>query len=134
MSDNYTVQAFLIGCCAYFEHKQYQYTYKYIPIKHNHMSDQLNYVIKQGEVESDCLPETLQFIAENSQYFYTELEDIREELSDLGEIVYVSYEKSWSFVAVIEKSEFGRISKGKGTIVEGGKCSYDEILTSFESK
>ena len=96
------------------------------------MSDQLNYVIKQGEVESDCLPETLQFIAENSQYFHTALKDMRDELADMGEILYVSYEKNWSFAAVVERSELGRISSGKGAIVEGGKCSYDEILESLK--
>lgn len=97
------------------------------------MADHLNYTIKQGEVEADCLPETLQFISENSQYFHTALKEMRDELSDLGEIVYISYEKNWSFAAVVEKSELGRISSGRGAITEGGKCSYDEILTSLES-
>ena len=97
------------------------------------MHNQLNYVINQGEVESDCLPDTLQFITENSQYLHTQLKDIRDELSELDDIVYVSYEKNWSFVAKVEKSELGRIAKGEGSIVEGGKCSYDEIVNSLES-
>ena len=97
------------------------------------MSEYLKYDIKQGEVDADCLPETLQFITENSQYFHTALKDIRDELSDLGEITYISYEKSWSFAAVIERSELGRISTGRGVIVEGGKCSYDTILKALES-
>ena len=97
------------------------------------MADYLKYDIKQGEVNADCLPETLQFISENSQYFHTALKEMRDELSDLGEITYISYEKNWSFASVIERSELGRISLGKGVIVEGGKCSYDTILDVLKS-
>jgi len=96
------------------------------------MSDHLEYNITQGEVDADCLPETIQFIAENSQYFHTALKDMRDELSDLGDITYISYEKSWSFAAVVEKAELGRISTGRGVIAEGGKCSYDSILETLK--
>ncbi len=97
------------------------------------MSNQIKYEITQGAVVSDCLPETHQFIEENSQYFHTILKPIRTALEDEGQIIFISYEKSWSFASAVEKAELGRISSGKGIIVEGGVCSYDELLSSLNS-
>ena len=94
------------------------------------MSNLLNYVIQEGEVLSDCLPETSQFTSDNSQYFHTGVQEIRSELSEVGDLMCISYEKNWTLMTVIEKSELGRISKGKGVMVDGAKCAYDEILKS----
>lgn len=97
------------------------------------MSNQINYEIVQGAVVSDCLPETHQFIEQNSQYFHTTLKPIRDALADEGDVVFISYEKSWSFASAVKKAELGRISSGKGAISEGGVCSYDELLSSLSS-
>ena len=97
------------------------------------MSNQIHFTIQRGSIVSDCMAETYEFISQNSDYFHGALKPIRNELSEGGTFTFISYEKNWSFGTVVEKSELGKISMGKGAIVEGSNCSFDEILESLEA-
>ena len=96
------------------------------------MSNKTKFKIERGSIVSDCMDDTRDFITQNLEYFYNSLQSAREALSDEGEITFISLEDHWSFACHIEKSELGKVAKGKGIIAESSACLYDEILKDLD--
>jgi len=78
-------------------------------------------------MDSDCMELTLQFLQENLRFLNDAIKPVKRELSDSGEFSFICYEESWSFGVHIDKIELAAVSKAKGMLAEGNKCSYSEI-------
>ncbi len=91
------------------------------------MADQTLYQAQRGEVVSDCMPATYDFILENLEFFYHNLKPVREILGADDFFLFISHEDRWSFSCRVDKVELGRVSNGAGVIREGSSCPYNEI-------
>ena len=96
------------------------------------MSNLTHYKVEQGEVYSDCMPETHNFITQNLKYLNQLLIPVREEIAKSGPFTIICYEDNWSFAAKIEKIELAKVSSAIGVIQEGSECSYDEIVSLIQ--
>jgi len=96
------------------------------------MSNLTEFQVERGKVESDCMPETFNFISQNLKYLYDSLIPVREELAKTGPFSFICYEDNWSFAAKIEKVELARVSTAKGVIHEGRDCAYDELVPTIK--
>ena len=96
------------------------------------MSNLTHYKVERGEVQSDCMPETHNFISQNLKYLYESLIPVREEIAKSGSFSFICYEDNWSFTAKIDKVELARVSSASGVIQEGHECSYDELLSEIQ--
>jgi len=91
------------------------------------MADQTLFQVQRGEVVSDCMQTTFNFIEENLEFFYHNLKPIREILEAEDFFLFVSHEDRWSFSCRVDRVELGRVANGVGVIREGSACPYDGI-------
>lgn len=96
------------------------------------MTNLTHYTVDRGKVQSDCMPETHQFISQNLKYLYESLMPIKEEIAQSGPFSFVCYEDNWSFAAKIDKVELARVSSASGVIQEGRECAYDELISIIQ--
>lgn len=91
------------------------------------MADQTLYQVQRGEVVSDCMQSTFDFIEENLDFFYHNLKEVRDLLEADDFFLFISHEDRWSFSCRVDKAELGKVANGAGVVREGSTCPYDEI-------
>lgn len=91
------------------------------------MADQTLFKVQRGEVVSDCMKSTYDFISENLEFFYHNLKPVREIFNAEESFTFISHEDRWSFSCRVDKVELGVIANGEGVIREGNTCPYDEV-------
>ncbi len=91
------------------------------------MADHTLYQIQRGEVVSDCMQSTYDFINENLEFFSHNLKTVRDVLDGGDFFLFISHEDRWSFSCRIDKFELGKVANGAGVIREGDSCPYNEI-------
>jgi|GEM_PF-3833431 len=97
------------------------------------MSDLLNFNIRQGEVECDCMERTHNFISSNLKYLGKSITTLKSEGLSGQDFTLICYESAMSFAVKVDRIELGQIANGGGVIVDGASCNYDQILETLES-
>lgn len=98
------------------------------------MADQTLYQVQRGEVVSDCMQSTFDFIDENLEFFYHNLKPVREILEADDFFLFITHEDRWSFSCRVDRVELGRVASGAGVIREGSSCPYDGITDVLTDK
>lgn len=96
------------------------------------MANTTSFTVNRGEVMSDCMRDTYEFIQENLEFFYHSLQPVREVLAANETFSFISHEDRWSFACSVEKVELGMVSQGAGVIREGGSMPYDEVIAHLD--
>lgn len=92
------------------------------------LADHTYFEIQRGEIISDCMQETYDFISQNLAYLHSELKPIREALPDDGPFTFISHEDQWSLAVCVEKTELGKLATGRGIISECNNSAYSELV------
>lgn len=92
------------------------------------MAQLTHFSVARGNVVSDCLPQTKQFIEGNLAFFYGALSRLSDALGSDGPLLFLSHEDQWSFGCRIDKTELGNIAVASGVLRDGGANHSDAIL------